>query len=218
MQVAGYTKTFSMDQGTILGNDQMFQALYNAPLTDGKRQGICCGLSMIWAARRMMYHDEGPEERRAGLVSTGGFRFGGRSQDIMMAKGDAPGGVEDLYRGWFADSLATYVLRIVGGSVVDNPWTGSVGDLVDGAKRRGAYCLYNLGLDTASGPASHMVASYASHGTLGMNRHFYFFDPNMGEYRIGTGDIEHFLGKVADAYLAGFMGINYFDQFEVERG
>jgi len=218
MQVEGYSKTFSMDQGAILGNDQMFQALYGAPLTDGKRQGICCGLSMIWAARRMMFHDEGPEERRQALVSHGGFRFGGRSQDIMMAKGDVAGGVEDLYRGWFGDSLATYVLRIVGGSVIDNPQPLSVAVLENGAKAPGTYCLYNMGLNTAGGGASHMVASYASHGTLGFFRHFYFFDPNMGEYRISVDDIQPFLQAVVKAYRNTFLGVNYFDQFQVERG
>ena len=55
MEVAGFAKTFSLDQGQILGNDQVFQALYNAPLTDGKRGGICCGLSLVWLARRMMF-------------------------------------------------------------------------------------------------------------------------------------------------------------------
>ncbi len=220
MDVQGYTKTFTMDQGTILGNDQEFQALYNAPLTDGKRQGICCGLSMIWAARRMMYHDETPEQRKQALVGHGGFRFGGRSQDIMMAKGDADGGVEDLYRGWFGDSLATYVLRIVGGSVIDNPQPISLSVLADGAQGSGTYCLYNMGLDTAGGGAAHMVASYTSHGTfgLGFNRHFYFFDPNMGEYRIGMDEVQAFLRGVLNAYENTFLGVNYFDQFRVERG
>lgn len=41
MEVAGFKKTFSLDQGSILGNDQTFQALYNAPLSDDKRSGIC---------------------------------------------------------------------------------------------------------------------------------------------------------------------------------
>lgn len=220
MEVPGYTKTFSMDQGRILGNDQIFQALFNAPLSDGKRQGICCGLSIVWVARRMMFHDETAEQRCTGLVSFGGFRFGGRSQDIMMAAPDAPGGssLEDMYRSWFSDALATYVLRIVPGSVLSNPRPISISALVDGAKSAGTYCLYNIGLQTATGPAAHMVASYASHGTMGMNRHFYFFDPNMGEYRIGTGDMADFLLKVAQAYNGTFLSVTGFDQFEVERG
>lgn len=136
-----------------------------------------------------------------------------------MAKGDADGGVEDLYRGWFGDSLATHVLRIVGGSVLDNPSPVSMDALVDGASSSGAYCLYNMGLSTAGGGAAHMVASCMSHGTfgLGFNRHFYFFDPNMGEYRIGTDDMQPFLRGVMDAYESSFLGVNYFDQFQVER-
>jgi hypothetical protein len=75
-----------------------------------------------------------------------------------------------------------------------------------------------MGLRTATGNAGHMVASYASHGTLGINRHFYFFDPNMGEYKIGTGDVKRFLQGVMTAYLNVFQGINYFDCFQVIRG
>lgn len=37
MDIAGQTKTFPMGQGKILGNDQTFQLLCNAPLTDGER-------------------------------------------------------------------------------------------------------------------------------------------------------------------------------------
>lgn len=219
MQVQGYDKTFAMDQGTTLGNDQEFHALFNAPLTDAKRQGICCGLSMVWVARRIMFHDETPEQRQAALVSHAGFRFGGRSQDIMMAS-DGDGGTEELYRGWFGPALETYVLRIIAGTVVDNPEPASIDALVPGATTSGAYCLYNMGLSTASGDAAHMMASYCSHGTfgLGFNRSFYFFDPNMGEYRIGIDDVVPFLRAMKAAYEGAFLGVNDLDQFQVERG
>ena len=219
MEVAGYTKTFSMDQGTVLSNDQMFHALFNAPLTDGKRQGICCGLSMVWVARRIMFHDETPEQRKAALVSHAGFRFGGRSQDIMMAS-DGDGSTEETYRGWFGDALATYVLRIVGGTVVDNQEPASIDALVRGATTTGAYCLYNMEVKTATGGGAHMVASYCSHGTfgLGFNRSFYFFDPNMGEYKVGTDEVAPFLTAVRTAYENTFLGVGDFDQFQVERG
>jgi hypothetical protein len=218
MDVPGYTKTFSMDQGQILGNDQIFQALFNAPLSDGKRQGICCGLSIVWCARRMMFHDESAQERCTGLVSMGGFRFGGRSQDIMMAAPTAGTTTEEVYRSWFDPALKTYVLRMVQGSVVRNPRPISISKMVEAVKPSGTYSLYNIGLETTTGSAAHMVASYASHGTMGMNRHFYFFDPNMGEYRIGTGDTGDFLLKVAEAYDSSFVSLTGFDLFEIERG
>jgi|GEM_PF-3574799 len=218
MNVAGYSKSFSMDQGKILGNDQIFHALFNAPLTDAKRQGICCGLSIVWVARRMMFHDENAEARCTGLVSFGGFRFGGRTQDIMMAAPDAGTTTADLYQSWFGPALEPYALRIIAGSVKSNPRPINISTLVASATPAGAYCLYNIGLETSTGPAAHMVASYASRGTLGMNRHFYFFDPNMGEYRIGTSDAGDFLGKVALAYDSAFVKITGFDVFEVKRG
>ncbi|MEO3473127.1 hypothetical protein AAFN86_14755 [Roseomonas sp. CAU 1739] len=219
MEVAGYTKTFSMDQGTVLSNDQMFHALFNAPLTDGKRQGICCGLSMVWAARRMMFHDETAEQRCSALVSTGGFRFGGRSQDIMMAAPDPAGGagIADYVEAWFGPSLKTYVLRPILTTVAfgaNQTAGGLAGTLVGLGKTAGTYTLYSM---TFTDGAAHMVASYASHGTLGMNRHFYFFDPNMGEYRIGTGDAEKFLTKMFQAYEQSWTIANAL-AFEVERG
>ncbi len=219
MDIPGYTKSFGMDQGAILGNDQEFHALFNAPLTDGKRQGICCGLSMVWIARRIMFHDESPEQRRAGLVSHAGFRFGGRSQDIMTAS-DGDGSTEETYKGWFGPALQTYVLRIIGGTVVDNPAPASIDVLVPGATTTGAYCLYNMGLTTASGDAAHMMASYCSHGTFGMgfNRSFYFFDPNMGEYKVGADDVVPFLTAMKRAYEGAFRGVDDLDQFQVERG
>ncbi|MBR0651439.1 hypothetical protein GXW78_17345 [Roseomonas terrae] len=208
-----------MDQGATLGNDQEFHALFNAPLTDGKRQGICCGLSMVWVARRIMFHDETPDQRKAALVSQGGFRFGGRSQDIMMAS-DGDGTTEETYKGWFGPALETYVLRIIGGTVIDNPRPASLDVLVSGATTTGAYCLYNIGIKTSKGNAAHMIASYCSHGTfgLGFNRSVYFYDPNMGEYRIGTDDVVPFLRAFRRSYEDEFLGLNDFDQFQVERG
>ena len=49
------------------------------------------------------------KDRNGGYIRIlkAGFRFGGRSQDIMMAS-DGDGGTEELYRGWFGDALATY--------------------------------------------------------------------------------------------------------------
>ncbi|GGJ04371.1 hypothetical protein [Neoroseomonas lacus] len=219
MQVDGYKKTFSMDQGQVLGNDQTFQALYNAPLTDGKREGICSGLSMIWLARRMMFHDESAEQRYQALFTGAGFRWGGKTQDGM-------GGVvgsnwAEYFQSMHGDQLAVYALRIIAKSVVNCDHTSGAGDasaIWPTVKHSGAYCLYNIGLTTASGPAAHMVASYASGGTLGLNRHFYLFDPNMGEYRISLSDGESFLAKWVEAYEAAFSGVTYFSAFEVERG
>lgn len=48
MEVNGFKKCFPLDQGSILGNDQTFQALYSAPLNDPRRSGICAGLSLVW--------------------------------------------------------------------------------------------------------------------------------------------------------------------------
>ena len=222
MEVTGFTKTFAMDQGAILGNDQTFQALFNAPLTDGKRGGICTGLSMIWAARRMMFHDETPAERQAALVSGAGFRWGGQSQDIhtVSRASGGSGSFEEQIQNNYGEALRVYALRIRGGSLVQGTGTSAemASAVVADVKAAGGYYLWLLVLDTPTGVAGHMCASYASKGTLGLNRHFYFFDPNMGEYRVGTGEAATLLAGVFDAYAAGNMTCSLALAFEVERG
>jgi hypothetical protein len=223
MQVAGFSKSFAMDQGEVLGNDQTFQALFNAPLTDGKRSGICSGLSMIWAARRIMFHDEDAAQRQAALVDGAGFRWGGRSQDIHVvsqARGGGAGDFDQQIRTNYGDALRTYALRIRAGSLVQGTGTAAemAADLADSVKEAGTYHLWLLVLNAPTGIVGHMCASYASKGTLGMNRHFYFFDPNMGEYRVGTGDTARLLEGVFDAYENGNMTCTLALAFEVERG
>ncbi len=218
MQVPGYRKTFAMDQGAILSNDQNFHALYHAPPTDPKRQGICTGLSIVWVARRIMFHKEEAAERRSGLVSMGGFRFGGRVQDIHMRSAGGSGSAEDQYRAMYDQALEPFALRIVPGSAVDNPTPIRIGRLVDAVQSARSYCLFSIGLRTPSGSAGHMCASYTSRGTFGQSN-FYFFDPNMGEFKLyDMNDVHDFLTAVANVYLDTFSGLNYFDVFEVERG
>ncbi len=222
MEVAGFTRTFVIDQGTVLGMDQLFAALFNQPLNDPKREGICTGLSMIWLARLMMWHDETPEQRQKALHSVGGYRWGGKTQDIHLGAGGG-GGIDSdaTWKSHYDAALKVYVLSIITGSTVGYGYTDSkdtaksFAPSITGAR---TYRLWNVGLRVAGGSAGHMVASYASRGKLGLNRHLYFFDPNMGEYRIGTGDAEKFTAAWLDAYGAAFLGINYLASFGVQRG
>ena len=221
MEVAGFTKTFAIDQGTVLGMDQLFQALYNKPLNDPKRDGICTGLSMIWLARRMMYHNETPEQRMKGLHSAGGYRWGGKTQDIHLVAGTGGSNIIEQVKTMYDEALRVYVLRIVTSSITFAGYTSSDAlgkTLAKVVTRSGEYCLYNFGLRTTTGDPGHMVASYSSHGTLGANRHFYLFDPNMGEYRISVSQVPKFLEAFVDAYCAAFEGVNYGLSFEVQRG
>lgn len=221
MEVAGYTKTFALDQGAVLSNDQIFQALYNAPLTDGKREGICTGLSMIWLARRMMFHDETAEQRAKAIYTGAAFRWGGKTQDIHVASGSSGGAIYDMLQTMYGEALRAYALTIVANScdATFDTTPGVLGEAAaDACKGAGTYCLWNIGLSTSGGDAGHMVATYASRGTLGMNRHLYFFDPNMGEYRIGVGDAKKFFTGVFDAYAQAFTGLRYLATFEVDRG
>lgn len=219
MDVAGFKKTFAIDQGTVLGMDSLFQALFNAPLTDPKRDGICTGLSMIWLARRMMFHSEDAALRLEALTGTKGgaaFRWGGKTQDTHLAAGAGSGTIEQQFQAMYGDALKPYVLRIKTGTakiVSYTDQTGTATAFAGDVSKPGRYILYNLGLRTTTGSAGHMVASYASKG-----KHFYFFDPNMGEYKIGSGEVQTFLKAFFDSYLGVFQGINYFSDFEVIRG
>jgi len=222
MEVAGYTKTFSMDQGDMIGNDQTFQSLYNAPLTDGKRQGICCGLSIIWLARRMMFHDETAEQRKAAIYTGAGFIWGGKTQDAHLAAGAAGADIQAIAEQMWNEPLRAYVLRVARGAEAEfgsspSALAGPVAGRVNGA---GDYSLWNIGLSPAAGDCAHIVASYTSHGTLGLGlfKSFYFFDPNMGEYKIDGGDIEDFTKKMLEAYANSFRRVRYVVTAQAERG
>jgi hypothetical protein len=220
MNVKGYTKAWALDQGQFLGNDQLFQALYNAPLSDDKRNGICTGLSMIWLARRMMFHNETADERMKAIYTNAAFIWGGKSQDIHLAAGGGAGDVYAAMNAMYADALKAYALRIVASncqSVFSNDPRKLSNTATDVADPAGAYCLWNIGLLTSTGDAGHMVASYSSRGSLLGGRHFYFFDPNMGEYRISAKDSYDFTWNMFEAYQAQFQGIRYVATFEVTR-
>ncbi|WP_198371889.1 YopT-type cysteine protease domain-containing protein [Roseomonas rosulenta] len=221
MEVTGYKKSFSMDQGDVLGNDQTFQALYNAPLTDGKREGICTGLSMIWAARRMMFHDETADQRSKALYTGAGFRWGGKTQDIHVASGVSGTNFGEECEVMYGEALRAYVLRIVPNTALKVWGGGAAGDAAaiwPTVSETGSYCLFNIGLATNTGNAAHCVASYSSHGSLLGGKHFYLFDPNMGEYRVSTSDGVKFLGAFLEAYERDFVAVRYVGAFEVRRG
>lgn len=223
MQVDGYKKSFSLDQGQILGNDQVFQALYDAPLTDPKRSGICCGLSLIWLARRMMFHDETAEQRAATLISTPGFSWGGKTQDIHNASPASGSGWADYLETMLADALRAYVLRIVPSTISEGAHSSPAGDaaiMAQPSRAAGSYVLHYIWLDMPGSPngCGHWTASYASQGTFGRNRHFYHFDPNMGEYRVGMDDQAAYLAGWAKAYQDAFTGVRYLCSVEMQRG
>lgn len=216
MEVAGHKKAFSLDQGAILGNDQVFQALYNAPLTDGKRSGICCGLSLIWLARRMMFHDESAEKRAAALVSGPGFQWGGKTQDIHNASPASGSGWGDYLEAFLSEALRAYVLRLVPTTISEAAHSSAAGDAAvmwQPSRPAGSYVLHYIWLDDRGTSCAHWTASYTSNG-----KHFYHFDPNMGEYRVGTGDGEKYLTGWVKAYEDAFTGVRHVASVELTRG
>lgn len=221
MEVQGFKKSFSMDQGSILGNDQTFQAMFNLPLTDDKRGGICVGLSLVWLARRMTFHNETADQRAASLVSTPGFQWSGKTQDIHNASPASGSGWGDYIETMLGDALRAYVLRPVPASISEAAHSDAGGDaqvMWKPAKPAGSYALHYIWLDDRGASVGHWTASYASHGTMGMNRHFYHFDPNMGEYRVGAGDGEKYLKGWVQAYLDTFTGVRHVCSVELARG
>lgn len=81
----------------------------------------------------------------------------------------------------------------------------------------GVYALWSIGLATSTGNAGHMVASCSSHGSMIGGKHFYLFDPNLGEYpHRRQGFLRLHLSPVR-AYASTFLGVRYVDVFEVAR-
>jgi hypothetical protein len=221
MDVPGYSKEFSIDQGTVLGMDQLFQALFNQPLTDPKRDGICTGLSMLWAARRMMFHNENAKQRFQALMTGAAFKWGGKTQDIHLAAGGGGGDMYAQLQTMYKEALRAYVLRIVQSAVSFARYTDSAAcaqSVAPTVTPSGRYCLYNIGLRTNTGDAGHRVAAYSSQGGLVGGKHCSLFDPIMGEYRISTSQVPSFLTAFLESYRAAFGGINYLIGFEVQRG
>jgi hypothetical protein len=220
MDVAGYSKTFAMDQRTFLENDQVFQSLYNSPTSDPKRQGICTGLSMIWLARRMVFHNETAKQRRDALFTTAAFRWGGKTQDIHLGAGTGSGDVGGQMVKLYGEALRAFGLRVNTGNckaVFSNDFRKLADCATDIADQTGCYALWNIGLSTTTGTAGHMVASYMSHGSRVGGKHFYFFDPNMGEYRISAKDSYDFTWNMFEAYANTCLGVRYVVVFEAIR-
>jgi len=206
MYVPGFVKSFNIDQGMTLGNDQLFQATYHAPLTDYKRRGICMGLSAVWLSRLLMWHNETPQQRFQALQGIPGFQFGGRAQDLS---GDSP-------------PLQAFGLTSVAGSDSTIP----VNNHRAAAARQFAPCvtpvhtsrLWGIRLSLRYSRAGHMVASYASGGKLGLRRHLYFFDANMGEYIIDIKDTAEFVKSWLLSYDTHLGMVESLRSFAVQGG
>jgi hypothetical protein len=222
MQVPGYddSRTFLIDQNTVLGNDQLFQATYNAPLTDPKRDGVCSGLSIVWIARRIMWHKESPKERLKQLGSTGGYRFAGRTQDIPALHSGSEATRYETYLKMYGPSLRPFALKFTRGRFVTiNYETDYVDDeIVPEVDRFQKYHLFNFQVGPANNRGWHTVACYSSMGKWNSSQgNFYLFDPNMGEYKIKSDGTAEFLTAFFDEYVKVFGGVRLIDCFEVGR-
>ena len=207
-------------QGVTLSNDQEFQAMYGAPLTDAKRNGICTGLSMIWLARTKTFPGDNASQREAAL-NQAAFIWGGKTQDHHLALGDPGGSMDSFFHHAYGEPLRAYSLVISPNSTVDVDVTtlaGAAAAFAPSLKNKGTYRLWNVGLKTSTGTSGHMVASYASGGKMGYFRHLYFFDPNMGEYKVDIDSTESFVAAWLKSYADTFLGVLWLASFEVEYG
>jgi hypothetical protein len=175
---------------------------------------------MIWAARRMMFHSESAEQRSKAIFTNAAFIWGGKSQDIHLASGTNDGDSYTAMNHMYGEALKAYALRVVGSNckgVFSGDYRKLADTATDVAEPAGTYALWSIGLSTSSGDAGHMVASYSSHGSMVGGKHFYVFDPNIGEFRISTKDSYDFTWNLFEAYAGEFLGVRYVDVFEVAR-
>lgn len=229
--IKGYTPTFTLDQSKVLGNDRLFQALYNAPLSDPKRQGVCTGLSMAWVARVIAFHSETAAQREAAFKGGGEvvmYRLGGQAQDLAAAGlerlENKPFDPSTYISDRFGAALRLYGLRGVPRTeMFDNRGNAAaaakiIHQNVGSSASKKTYRLYGIVFRSSGGSyAGHCCASYASSGKLfGYGRHLYFFDCNFGEYKVELGDANKFLAAWLQAYSS--IGLAEMLSFGVEKG
>jgi hypothetical protein len=119
------------------------------------------------------------------------------------------------------EALRAYVLRMVPATISEGAHSDAAGDAAlmwAPSAGAGAYVLHYIWLTDRGSAVGHWTASYASHGTFGRNRHFYHFDPNMGEYRVGTDQGPDYLKGWVKAYEDTFQGVNHVCSVELQRG
>lgn len=228
--IKGYEPTWAMNQFDVLSNDQLFQSTFRAPLTDHKRAGICIGLSMAWIARVMANHSETPADREKAFKKSGMwpmmYTASGKAQDLADASFGKLAKKEfksnDPITEQFGAALKLYKLKNVVGSDIFEQ-TGKTAELgKDLAEFLSAttsikkYRLYSIKFKTANDIAGHCCASYVSSGKIfGWSRHLYFFDSNLGEYKVGMDESAKFLAAWLKEYAEiGFLQLM---SFEVEK-
>jgi hypothetical protein len=201
--IKGYKPIYAMDQHKVLGNDQVWKALYDAPKTNPKRNGICQGLSMAWIHRVIKNHKETPDQRQKAFLGPKGtgdlvmFQRGGDAQDLALAGSaafSAVQGSEPYYTQRYGKALAVYGLhyipnsgKLVSGQHLSVDEMAKVISEWSVIENRG-YRVYGVAWQQDGGLAGHFCASYVSSGKIfGFGRHLYFFDSNEGEYKIDLG-------------------------------
>ncbi|MGG5888527.1 hypothetical protein ACLF3G_15435 [Falsiroseomonas sp. HC035] len=222
--MAGIKQTFAMAQGEVLGNDQVFQATFHAPLDDPKRAGICCGLSMLWVRNLITHHKRTAEQRKEGLRTAAAYAKAGETQDIHHR--DSP--TADSYENWvqrsYGSALRNNTLRAVTSSLIckESSAPGTLAKTMESAAQaKHSYRLYFLrmqpvGKATQSG---HVVASYASSGKIfGWGRHLYFFDCESGEYKVDIAETNRWLTVWLQAWQTRGQKLLELRSFAVEAG
>lgn len=217
-------ETFKMSQGEVLGNDQVFQATFNAPLNDPKRAGICAGLSMLWVRNFIAHHGWTAEQRKTGLRTMSAYRKAGETQDIHHRDILRVTSRENWIQTGYGAALRNNNLRAATSSLICTESSDPAvlaKSMEDAAKAKYSYRLYFLlmrlpGVDAMCG---HVVASYASSGKIfGFGRHLYFFDCEIGEYKIEIGQTNTWLTQWLKAWQARPVTLVELRSFAVEAG
>jgi hypothetical protein len=158
-----------------------------------------------------MWHNETPQQRLQALSGIPGYQFGGRAQDLNRIEWPA-----------YNNLLQAFGLTSVAGSSLTIP--------VNTQRARAARqfaplvtpvhtCrLWDIRLHVGFSHPGHAVASYASGGKLGLMRHLYFFDANMGEYIVDIGDTAEFVKSWLLSYDTDVGMVESISSFAVQGG
>ena len=145
----------------------------------------------------MRFHSQTPNQRKEGLKTAAAYRKVGDTQDIH-------------HNSTLPDCYETWISRSYGGALRNNSLAAVTSSLIvkespnpsilsaamaTAAATKHAYRFYHLTMRTkgTTNLSGHVGASYASGGTLGFYRHLYFFDCNIGEFKIDIADTNKWL-------------------------
>ena len=151
--------------------------------------GVCFGLTSVWAGRHKSHKGETSEIRMKAVTGAAGWD---EAKNIQLAYfGDAKGNEKTHVAGFWTNKGFK-----IGDTTTENIDAGDENSVAEALKNMfitaGKTHQYTaLGFKCANG--GHQMVSYHSGGKIfGVGSHLYFYDPNNGEFKIPHSKLTEF--------------------------